>query len=42
MKKGVGDPENVRRGRPRKIWRRQVEEEIRKVGLSEEDALNRL
>jgi len=30
------------RGRPRKTWRRQMDEEIKKVGLSQEDALNRL
>jgi len=29
-------------GRPRKLWRRLVEEEIRKIGLSQEDVLNRL
>ena len=28
------------RGRPRKKWRRQVEEQIKKIGMSEEEALN--
>ena len=30
-----------KRGRPKKTWRRQVEEESRKVGLKKEDAQNR-
>ena len=30
-----------KRGRPKKTWKRQVEEEIRKVGLRREDAPNR-
>jgi hypothetical protein len=30
-----------KRGRPKKTWRKQVEEESRKVGLKKEDALNR-
>jgi len=33
---------NRLRGRPRKKWRRQVEEEIKKTGMSEKDSLNRL
>jgi len=28
------------KGQPRKTWRRQVEEEIRKFSLNQEDALN--
>jgi hypothetical protein len=31
-----------RRGRPKKRWKNQVEEELRKVGLRKEDAPNRL
>ena len=31
-----------RRGRPKKTWRKQVEEESRRVGLKKEDALNRV
>jgi len=31
-----------KRGRPKKTWRRQVEEESRRVGLRKEDALNRV
>ena len=30
-----------RRGRPRKTWKRQVEESIKNVGLKKEDALDR-
>ena len=30
-----------KQGRPRKTWRRQVEEKIRRIGLNKEDALNR-
>ena len=30
-----------RRGRPRKTWKRQVEESIKTVGLKKEDALDR-
>jgi len=30
-----------KRGQPRKTWRRQVEEEIRGIGLWNEDALDR-
>ena len=30
-----------RRGRPKKTWKKQVEEEIKKVGLRMEDAQNR-
>ena len=30
-----------RRGRPKKTWKRQVEEEIRKIGMRKKDALNR-
>ena len=30
-----------RRGRPRKMWKRQVEKSINTVGLKEEDALDR-
>ena len=29
-----------RRGRPRKTWKNQVEDDIRKIGLKKEDALN--
>ena len=29
-----------KRGRPKKIWKKQVEEETEKVGLKKEDALN--
>ena len=28
-------------GRPKKTWRKQVEEETEKIGLKKEDALNR-
>ena len=31
-----------RRGRPKKMWKNQVEEELRKAGLRKEDAPNRL
>ena len=31
-----------KRGRPKMTWKRQVEEETRKVGLREEDASNRV
>ena len=31
-----------KRGRPKKTWRKQVEEESRKVGLRKVDALNRV
>ena len=30
-----------KRGRPKKTWKKQVEEETEKVGLKKEDALNR-
>ena len=30
-----------RRGRPKKTWKKQVEEETEKVGLKKEDALRR-
>ena len=30
-----------KRGRPKKKWKKQVEEECRRVGLRKEDALNR-
>ena len=30
-----------KRGRPKKAWKKQVEEETEKSGLKEEDALNR-
>ena len=30
-----------KRGRPKKTWKKQVEEEIEKVGLKKEDALRR-
>ena len=30
-----------RRGRLRKTWKNQVEDDIRKIGLKKEDALNR-
>ena len=30
-----------RRGRPKKTWKRQVEEEMKRIGLREEDASNR-
>ena len=29
------------RGQPRKTWKNQVEDDIRKIGLKKEDALNR-
>ena len=32
---------NRKRGRPKKTWRKQVEEETEKIGLKKEDALNR-
>ena len=31
-----------KRGRPKKTWKRQVEEETEKTGLKKEDALNRV
>ena len=30
-----------KRGRPKKTWKKQVEEETEKIGLKEEDALRR-
>ena len=30
-----------KQGRPKKIWKKQVEEETEKIGLRKEDALNR-
>ena len=30
-----------RRGRPKKTWKKQVEDEVKKIGLRKEDALNR-
>ena len=30
-----------KQGRPKKIWKKQVEEETEKIGLKKEDALNR-
>ena len=30
-----------KRGRPKKTWKKQVEEETEKIGLKKEDALNR-
>ena len=32
---------NRKRGRPKKIWKKQVEEETEKIGLKKEDALRR-
>ena len=32
---------NRKRGRPKKIWKKQMEEETVKIGLKKEDALNR-
>ena len=31
----------ITRGQPRKPWKNQVEDEIKKIGLKKEDALNR-
>ena len=31
---------NRKRGRPKKTWKKQVEEETEKIGLKKEDALN--
>ena len=31
-----------KRGRPKMMWKKQVEEEIKKIGLKKEDALNRV
>lgn len=31
-----------RRGRPKKTWKKQVEEESKRVGLKKEDAFNRV
>ena len=31
----------TKRGRPRKTWKKQVEEETEKIGLKKEDALRR-
>ena len=33
--------EKRKRGRPKKTWKKQVEEETEKIGLKKEDALNR-